>query len=127
MTSTPSFSFNFNTHRYEVLASFGSFFKLLQKAKSAGEKFDILLAYTYQLNAYDVWVHDHECGWGMHKPLAKLAKTWKLVLANDDAALGISEADSFTRAGAVEFLKGFQKKVEAIDQDEEPDITFAFA
>lgn len=119
-----SFSTSFS---YQVLGSFEAFFSLLQKKKSADEKFDYLFAYTYNLNEYDVWVHDHECGWGAHRPLAKLAKTWKTVLGKEDAALHI--ADGFTRRGIVALLKQFKEKVERIDQSiaDEPDIKFNFA
>jgi hypothetical protein len=120
MTFNTSFS-------YEILDSFGDFFSLLNKKKSAGEKLDYLFAYTYTLNAHDVWAHDHEVGWGGHKPLAKLAKTWKDVLANDNEAVDIVEGDGFTRAGIEEMLEQFKKMVEDIEQVDEPDIKFKYA
>ena len=69
-------------------------------------------------------MHDHKCGWGGHKPIAKLAKAWKELLVNDDATLGI--LDDFSRPGIMEDLQQFKKQVEDIEQYEEPDIKFKF-
>ena len=109
---------------YEVLDSFDTFFKLLKKKKDPKDKFNYLFAYTHELKSNDVWMHDHECGWGGHKPIAKLAKAWKELLVNDDATLGI--LDDFSRPGIMEDLQQFKKQVEDIEQYEEPDIKFKF-
>ena len=118
MMFTTSFS-------YEVLQAFDDFFSLLKKKKTAGEKFDYLFAFTRSVQDHDTWMHDHEVGWGGHKPIAKLAKAWKEVLANDNEALGI--ADDFTRPGIVTMLDEFKKSVEDIEQCDEPDVKFKYA
>jgi hypothetical protein len=70
--------------------------------------------FTYQLDHFDAWVHDHEAGWGGHRFLARLAALWRAALRQDDAALGVDAA--FTRPGVFCMLGVFKAKVEGIQQ-----------
>ena len=68
-----------------------------------GAKLDKLFAYTHTINEHDVWVHDHECGWGGERFIAGLAKLWKAVLKKPDVRrrrLGTSLLPSFQRSRA---------------------------
>ena len=111
----------FNTSfSYAVLDGFYHFKKEYGKAKSPELKFDELLAYTYILQEYDVWMHDNEGGMdGMVKDLAGM---WKRLLKNDDDKLGIDA--EYTRPGVMQLLVDFKKKVE--DNYSEPPFKFNF-
>ena len=82
-----------------------------KKAKSWSQKFDLLFAYTYNLQEYDVWMHDNEGDMGdMVKDLAKL---WKKLLAKDDSTLGIDK--EYTRPGILAMLEQFKDKLEDVE------------
>ena len=82
-----------------------------KKAKTWSQKLDLLFAYTYNLQEYDVWMHDNEGDMGdMVKDLAKL---WKKILAKDDATLGIDA--EYTRKGILAMLEQFKDKVEDVE------------
>eukprot|EP01052_Picozoa_sp_SAG31_P002960 SAG31_NODE_108_length_24741_cov_6.933041_12_plen_241_part_00 len=75
----------FNTSfSYEIMDSFGELASEVKKTKDFGAKLDKLFAYTYTIDQHDVWVHDHECGWGGERFIAGLAKLWKVVLKKPD-------------------------------------------
>jgi hypothetical protein len=115
----------FNTSfSYEVIDSYNKFSSRLTRNKDKAVQFDTLFGYTYTLRSNDVWMHDHECGWGGHRFISALAKRWKTILALSDEELGIK--DSFTRAGVVTFLNQFKNLVESIEQFDEPDVKFNF-
>ena len=116
----------FNTSfSYQVLDSLQDLQRGIKRCKDDwAKKFDKLLAYTIMIDQYDVWMHDHEVGWGGHRFVAALARLWKTVLQQSDAALGID--GEFTRPGTVCLLEKFQAKVEDIDQYGEPKIKFQF-
>lgn len=82
-----------------------------KKAKTWAKKFDLLFAYTYHLQEYDVWMHDNEGD--MEDMVKDLAKLWKKLLAKDDAALGIDA--EYTRPGVLALLEQFRKKTEQVD------------
>ncbi len=116
----------FNTSfSYQVLDSLQDLQRGLKRCKDDwAKKFDKLLGYTVMVDQYDVWMHDHEGGWGGHRFIAALARLWKTVLQQTDAALGIDA--EFTRPGTVCLLENFKAKVEDIDQYDEPKIKFNF-
>lgn len=115
----------FNTSfSYEVLDSFERFKGMHKRAKSWKAKFDLLLGFTDVLNDYDVWMHDHEGGWGGEKMIAGLARMWRSALAKADADLGIDP--EFTRPGIVCFLQQFKDTVERIDTYDDPPMKFKF-
>jgi hypothetical protein len=100
----------FNTSfSYDILGTFDHFkTKLYTKAKIPADKFDLLLAYTYNINEYDVWMHDNEGG--MEGMVKNLASMWKKQLKNSNETLNIDA--EYTRPGVVEFLVQFKEKVE---------------
>jgi hypothetical protein len=110
-----------------MLGACDDFFSRYRQLKRWPEKFDLLFGFTKMLAMHDVWMHDHECEWEGHKPLAKLASLWKTVLKKDDATLQIDAA--FTRPGVVAMLQAFKADVEAIDEgcDYEGMYKFNFA
>ena len=110
---------------YVVLDAFDEMKRLHGKAKSWANKLNYLFGYTFIVARYDVWMQDHECGWGGEKMIKDLAKMWKKVLSKSDEDLGIDGA--FTRPGLVCFLEGFKEKVEEIEAYEDPEIKFPFA
>ena len=82
-----------------------------KKATSWSQKFDLLFAYTYNLQRYDVWMHDNEGDMGdMVKDLAKL---WKKLLAKDNSTLGIDA--EYTRPGVLAMLEQFKKQLEDVE------------
>ena len=94
----------FNTSfSYEIMDSFGELASEVKKTKDFGAKLDKLFAYTHTINEHDVWVHDHEGGWGGERFIAGLAKLWKAVLKKPDVRrrrLGTSLLPSFQRSRA---------------------------
>jgi hypothetical protein len=75
----------FNTSfSYEIMDSFGELASEVKKTKDFGAKLDKLFAYTHAIDSHDVWVHDHECGWGGERFIAGLAKLWKVALKKSD-------------------------------------------
>jgi septation ring formation regulator EzrA len=100
----------FNTSfSYDILGAFDHFkTKLYTKAKTPADKFDLLLAYTYNINEHDVWMHDNEGG--MEGMVKNLASMWKKQLKNSNEILNIDA--EYTRPGVVEFLVQFKEKVE---------------
>jgi hypothetical protein len=124
-SDSPFLMFN-TSFSYQVLDSLQDLQRGLKQCKQDwARKFDRLLGYTTMIDQYDVWMHDHEVGWGGHRFIAALARQWKAVLQQSDAALGID--GEFTRPGAVCLLENFKAKVEDIDQyGGEPKIKFNF-
>ena len=110
---------------YRVLDSLADLQRELKQCKGdAAAKLDKLLGYTCTIDEFDVWMDDHEMGWGGHRFLAALARLWKPLLQQSDAALGID--GEFTRKGVVCLLEKFKSKVEAIDQYGDTAIKFNF-
>jgi hypothetical protein len=115
----------FNTSfSYEVMESFGELQDEYKNAKGWDAKLDKLFAYTHSIDEHDVWMHDHEVGWGGHHFIAALARLWKAVLQQSDVTLSVDS--EFSRPGLVNMLERFKAKVEAIEQIDEPEITFNF-
>ena len=113
----------FNTSfSYHIMSAYATFSRC--KVVGAAERFDALLGFTANLGQYDVWVHDHEVGWGGHRFLADLARQWRELLALGDSELGID--GEFTRAGVEQLLGEFQATVEQIEQVDEPPVYFRF-
>jgi hypothetical protein len=77
-----------------------------------------LFAFTRTIDRHDLWVRDHEAGWGGETFIAGLASLWRLALGRDDRTLGIDS--EFTRPGLVQMLGDFQRKVEAIQFQKAP-------
>ena len=114
----------FNTSfSYDILDTFDHFkTKLYTKAKTPADKFDLLLAYTYNIGEHDVWMHDNEGGTeGMVKNLASM---WKKQLKNSNETLNIDA--EYTRPGVVEFLVKFKNQVEDVDLGDYPPLKFNF-
>lgn len=115
----------FNTSfSYEVMESFGELQDEYKNAKGWDAKLDKLFAYTHSIDEHDVWMHDHEVGWGGHRFIAALARLWKTVLRQSDVTLRVDS--EFSRPGLVNMLERFKAKVEAIEQIDEPEIMFNF-
>lgn len=116
----------FNTSfSYQVLEEFVDLAADLPDAEPAA-RFDKLLGFTRAIHNHDVWMHDHESGWGGPKMLKKLAKLWKSTLAETDSTLRIDA--EFTRPGVECFLDEFKEAVEDIDADYDdcPRVKFAW-
>jgi hypothetical protein len=109
---------------YQVLATLEHLKQLLNSTKSWAQKFNLLFAFTLMIDQHDVWMHDHECGWGGEIMLKALATRWKNVLKKMDAELGIDA--EYTRPGVICLLTQFKKTVEDIDTYDEPKIKFNF-
>lgn len=103
----------FNTSfSYDVLDSWDHVKRRLLPRKSPAQKLDILLAFTYMIKEFDVWMHDNEGG--MDVVVKGLASAWKkLIKQNSDENLGWDA--EYTKPGVMELLKQFQSDVEAID------------
>jgi hypothetical protein len=115
----------FNTsYSYQVLDAFEDLKQLLTKTKSWAQKFNLLFAFTYMIDQHDVWMHDHEGGWGGEIMLKALATRWKAALKKTDAELGIDA--EYTRPGVTCFLEKFKATVTDIDTYDEPKIKFNF-
>jgi hypothetical protein len=107
MTFSTSFS-------YEVINAWNAFTVRFQEAGNCWqEKFDLLLGFTETLKEHDVWMHDHEVGWGGEKMVRQLALSWKLVLKRNDDELGIDP--EYTRPGIVALLEQFKEAVESVE------------
>ena len=106
---------SFNTSfSYEVMESFDEMRQEYSRTSDWGARFDMLFAYTHTIEEQDVWMHDHEVGWGGEVWLASLAKLWRAVLKKSDAVLAID--GEFTRPGVIHMLERFKTKVEDIEQ-----------
>lgn len=115
----------FNTSfSYAVMESFSELQDEYKKAKGWDAKLDKLFAYTHTLDEHDVWMHDHEVGWGGHHFIASLARLWKAVLQQSDVTLHVDS--EFSRPGLVHMLERFKARVESIEQFDEPEVKFVF-
>lgn len=115
----------FNTSfSYLVLETFERVRRDVKRAKDWSIRLDKLLAFTYSIAEHDVWMHDHELGWGGEVFLASLAKLWKQVLRQPDERLGLD--GEYTRPGIMHMLKEFKSEVEEIDTCDDPPIVFDF-
>jgi len=109
----------------EVLGAYDGFADMYKRLKEWDVKFDHLFAFTYGLWNDDVWMHDHEMGWGEiggAKMCKGLARLWKAILKKSDAELGITE--KYTRPGVIALCEKFKEAVEDIEDE---GITFKFA
>lgn len=96
------------------------------QTKSWAVKLSLLLGYTSAIKESDVWMHDHEYGWGGEVFLDELAKCWKAVLKRSNEESGIDA--EYSRPGIICFLEQFKKRVEAINEEYDiaPPIRFNF-
>lgn len=79
------------------------------KHKQPAQKLDLLIAYTSNLQEYDVWMHDNEGG--MEVLVKGLAAAWKQLLQNNtDEQLGWDI--EYTKPGVLELLEQFKTDVE---------------
>lgn len=101
---------------YDVLNAWNAFTVRFHEAQDWQEKFDLLLGFTDTLKEHDVWMNDHEVGWGGEKMVEQLAKSWKLTLERDNDQLGIDS--EYTRPGVVALLEQFKEAVESVDTPE---------
>lgn len=105
-----SFSTSFS---YQVINAWNAFTVRFQEAEDWEEKFDLLLGFTDTLKEHDVWMHDHEVGWGGEKMVRQLALSWRLVLRRSDEELGIDP--EYTRPGIVALLEQFKDAAESVE------------
>jgi len=99
---------------YDILDGFNLYKATSWKElTSLADRFDSLFAYTFNLNEYNVWMHDNEGGMdGMVKDLAKM---WNSLLKNSDETLEID--GEYTRHGVMQLLNDFKKEVEKCYSD----------
>ena len=109
---------------YSILNGFRLFqHKLYPMKKSWAAKFDLLLAYTYNLMIENVWAMDNEGG--MENIVEPLAAMWKTLLAKDDNELGIDS--EYTRAGTITLLEDFREMLEELEECyNDPPLEFEF-
>ena len=109
---------------YSILNGFRLFqHKLYPMKKSWAAKFDLLLAYTYNLMMFNVWAMDNEGG--MENIVEPLAAMWKTLLAKDDNELGIDS--EYTRAGTITLLEDFREMLEELEECyNDPPLEFEF-
>jgi len=115
----------FNTSfSYDVMDAFYHLKnKLWARAKGPDAKFDLLFAFTQNVERYDCWMHDNEGG--MEDWVKDLGSMWKRLLKNPDEKLDIDS--EFTRPGIICFLDLFKKKVEeALNEYADPPLNFKF-
>jgi len=105
MTFSTSFS-------YQVINAWNAFTVRFQEAGNWQEKFDLLLGFTDTLKEHDVWMRDHEVGWGGEKMVRQLALSWNLVLKRSNEELGIDP--EYTRPGIVALLEQFKEATELV-------------
>mmetsp|Transcript_25144 Transcript_25144/g.29103 ORF Transcript_25144/g.29103 Transcript_25144/m.29103 type:complete len:216 (-) Transcript_25144:318-965(-) len=111
----------FNTSfSYGIYDGFYEFKKLRDRKKNWNEKFDLLFAYTYMLQEFDVWMYDNEGG--MNDMVSGLARLWKSTLKKTDEELGIDA--EYTRPGILEFLSRFKENIE--EAEAEPSFKFNY-
>lgn len=112
-----SFSTSFS---YQVINAWNAFTVRFQEAADWEEKFDLLLGFTDTLKEHDIWMHDHEIGWGGEKMVRQLALSWSLVLRRNDQELGIDP--EYTRPGIIALLEQFKEATESADEhgEDEP-------
>jgi len=119
----------FNTRfSYEILGSFEQFKRMYNKAKDPKTKFNYIFGFTSCLDDYDVWMHDHEAGWGSEcggsKMISGLGRMWKNLFKKHSAEqLGL---DKFSEPGVKAFLAKFKATVESVDMYDEPDLKFNY-
>mmetsp|Transcript_43362 Transcript_43362/g.48803 ORF Transcript_43362/g.48803 Transcript_43362/m.48803 type:complete len:216 (+) Transcript_43362:110-757(+) len=103
----------FNTSfSYKVLDSWDHVKLRILPRQSASKKLDILIAYTYNLQDFDTWMHDNEGGMG--DLVSELGSVWKKLLKNSSD----TELDwdiNYTKPGVLELLKQFKDKIDALD------------
>jgi hypothetical protein len=112
---------------YEVVDAFEILKRKMRNmtgARSSKVKFDMILGFTAEIDKYDVWMHDHEYCWDGAKMIKSLARMWKNTLKKSNEELGIDS--DFTRPGVICLLEEFKKKVEDIDEGDEPPLKFIF-
>jgi hypothetical protein len=109
---------------YQVINAWNSFTFRFREALDWKEKFDLLLGFTDTLKEHDVWMCDHEIGWGGEKMVEQLAKSWKLMLERDNEQLGIDP--EYTRPGVIALLEQFKEAVESVDTDPDDRMIFDF-
>ena len=97
----------------QVINAWNAFTVRFQEAVNWQEKFDLLLGFTDTLKEHDVWMNDHEVGWGGEKMLEQIARSWKLMLRRANDELGIDS--EYTRPGVVALLEQFKEAVESVD------------
>ncbi|GAX23175.1 hypothetical protein FisN_39Hh029 [Fistulifera solaris] len=100
----------FNTSfSYHVDATWDSVKKSLSRTKDPSQKLDMLFAYSYNLDEFDVWMHDNEGDMG--RIVKGLATAWKSLLTkHSDEALGWD--CKYTKPGMMQFLTQFKSKIE---------------
>ena len=73
------------------------------------QQLDLLFAFTYNLDLYDVWITNKEQSLTDLRFLTRLATEWKACLANDDDALQIDS--EFTRPAILCLLAQLKQKI----------------
>jgi hypothetical protein len=103
----------------DVAYSIHDFQKLYKKAKKPFEKFDLLFAYTFNLDSYDTWMIDYEEPEVMSSFVDELGRMWKNMLKRSNAEIGIDA--EYTKPALLYFLAKFKKSVET-----NGDLTFKY-
>ena len=113
----------FNTSfSYKLLDAFETFRKKYKNARSWPRKLDLLFAFTFAIQKYDVWMHDHEVGWEGPKMTASLARLWGNAFFKEDKEIDIDP--EFTRPGLKTFLLNFHKEIASVETYDEPPMEF---
>jgi hypothetical protein len=115
---------------YDILGAYDDFKRLYSRAKNnPKQKFNLLFGFTQCLGNYDIWMYDHECGWGDdfggNRMVNGLGRMWSnLFTKHQSAELGVDA--TFSEPGVKECLKRFKQIVENVDMGDEKPLKFKF-
>lgn len=103
---------------YQVVDAYDDAQRLIQKEKDPAQKLNLLFAFTFQLDAYDWWMNDHEVGYieeyGGGKMVKSIAGYFKRILKKHSAKdLGLD--DGYSYEGMMAFLEQFKEKLKSVD------------
>ena len=118
-----SYCFIFNTATsYQLYRNFYQvFFPRYKRTKAWPTKFNMLAAWTYQLQRHNFWMRDNEGE--MYDMVEDLGSLWKKLLKKSDADLGIDA--EYTRPGVLALLQDLAAELEKC-QDCNMDYEFRY-
>lgn len=108
-----------------VIQEFSKFQQKYSNSTSTGEKFDMLLGFSYAIYIYSAWMNRYERNRSREKVLSALARYWRHLLKQNSAKdLGLDEEFSFPAVYA--FLEAMKTQIENIDMHDLPSLSFIF-
>ena len=87
------------------------------------EQLDLLFAFTYMIQLYDVWMYDHEEGW-MGVMVKELGTAWRRLLSTNHPNINVESLDAllgwdveYTKPAILELLNQFQSAVNSMGDE----------